>query len=139
MSIGIKRFRPDGDASARSHWGLIGALIHWVFTGRAFRSPFGKGCALCGEHRSGETFAVLYEKEICRTCVEGAVEFFNTDGALKPGAGSEHRKGCQVCGRREADRALFDCAKGSICFDCAEWLANGLLQQCGVRPAPGRV
>jgi hypothetical protein len=137
MSIGIDRFRADRDASAGSHWGLIGALIHWVFSGRAFRSPFGKGCALCGEHRSGETYAVLYDKEICRTCVERAVEFFNTGGALDPAAGSEPRKGCQSCGRRQADRALFDGAKGSICFECAEWLSNVLLQQCGVRPAPG--
>lgn len=139
MSQGIRRFRTDGDASARSHWGLIGAVIHWVFSGRAFRPPIGNGCALCGEHRAGETFAVLYDDEICKTCVERAVTFFNTGGAINPTPGSEPRKGCRVCGGHPSERALFDGARGSICSDCAEWLSSVLQQQCGVRPAPGTV
>jgi hypothetical protein len=79
---------------------------------------------------------VLYDTEICRTCVDRAVGFFSGPAGPNPPTESVQRRGCEVCGGRPVDRALFDGPKGSICPDCAAWLSDVLSQQCGVRSPP---
>lgn len=115
----------------RTNWGLIGALTHAILSGRLWKSPAGSGCALCGEHRRGEMFLVLYDYEICRTCVEEAASFFQ-DRVESPGttAARPFRR-CVECGGPDAvGEALFDGATGSICRTCTETLQRQFVARC---------
>ena len=109
-----------------SKWGLFGAVSHAVLSGRLFRSPAGSGCALCGEHPRGEAFVLLYDKELCRRCIDGAVTFFAVEGAER----SEEAGRCVSC---QAGDVLFHGERGSICRDCSESFASALAHRCGVR------
>lgn len=115
----------------RTNWGLIGALTHAILSGRLWKSAAGSGCALCGEHRRGEMFLVLYDYEICRTCVERAASFFQ-GGVEGPGAtAAKSVSGCVECGGPDAvGEALFDGAKGSICRTCTETPQRVFVGRC---------
>lgn len=115
----------------QSKWGLVGALTHAILSGRLFRSAAGSGCALCGEHRPGGTFAVLYDKEICRDCVDQAAAFFQGTVEGFPSTHSESAKPCVSCGKADrGEAAFFYAAKGSICTECTTVLALAFSTQC---------
>lgn len=115
----------------RPKWGLAGALTHAILSGRLWKSPAGSGCALCGDHRRGEMFALLYDYEICRTCVERAASFFRLRAEDSRASAAKPIRQCVECGGPEAGgEALFEGAKGSICRTCTEMLQRVFAGGC---------